>query len=294
MKRESSTRIFALLARSAPVGVILRRGPSKQVQLVRWNLRDDTLEHGQWLKGRIYERRCDLSPSGKLFLYFAATYKQPLLSWTAISKPPYLTALALWPKGDGWGGGGLFDTELSIQLNHRSMEVALQEGFSLKKSMKVRLYGAHPGWGEDFPIYHSLLLRNGWSLVSEGKRGEPRWDAQIVWEYSRPIIYDKQSRTGNRLRMCIKGLNQKNDAWYWIDYEVLSDKEDLLFTLPRTDWADWDGGDLVFARGGKLFRVGSKSLPRFRATGDAVLKEIADLNGLKFDAREPPPEAATW
>jgi len=191
MNKTSSTRIFAILARSAPVGVILRRGPSKQVQLIKWNLGSDTLEYGQWFKGRIYERRCDLSPSGELLLYFAAKYKEPLRSWTAISKPPYLTALALWPKGDGWGGGGLFDSELSVQLNHRPGEDVLQEGLRLKKNMRIRLYGSRPGWGEDFPIYHSLLLRNGWNLAREGECGSPNWNANVVWEFTQPITYEK-------------------------------------------------------------------------------------------------------
>jgi hypothetical protein len=54
--------------------------------------------------------------------------------------------------------------------------------------------------------------------------------------------------------MLIKGMSQRNDVWYWVDHEVLSRSEELLFALPRTDWADWDrDGELVFARDGKLF-----------------------------------------
>lgn len=71
---------------------------------------------GQWFKGRIYERRCDLSPSGEKLIYFAAKYRSPLYTWTAVSRPPFLTALLLWPKGDAWGGGGLFNNERTIGL----------------------------------------------------------------------------------------------------------------------------------------------------------------------------------
>jgi hypothetical protein len=42
--------------------------------LIKWHLKSDTFEIGQWFKGRIYERRCDLSPSGELLAYFAAKY----------------------------------------------------------------------------------------------------------------------------------------------------------------------------------------------------------------------------
>jgi hypothetical protein len=295
MSKVSSTRIFAILASNAPVAVILRRGPSRQVLLIKWNLRNDMLEYGQWFKGRIYERRCDLSPSGDLLIYFAAKYKKPFLSWTAISKPPYLTALALWPKGDGWGGGGVFESNRSLQLNHRPEEDKLAKGFHLNKNMRVALCGEHSGWGEDFPIYHSLLSRRGWTLVDEGETKEPDWNAKIVWEYTRPMAYEKSDPCGCRLRMLIKGVSQNNDAWYWIDYEVLNDRNGLLFALPRTDWADWDSdGDLVFAKDGKLFRLHRRSFSRFQSRGDEALKQIADLRDLRFEPREAPDIATRW
>jgi hypothetical protein len=139
---KSSVRLYAILARKAPLAVVFRRGPSKQVLLVLWHTDTDDFHEGQWLKGRIYERRCDLSPSGKKLIYFAASHKRPFYSWTAISKPPFLTAIALWPKGDGWGGGGLFDSEREILLNHRSNEMSLADGFKLPKGVKVKPLGA--------------------------------------------------------------------------------------------------------------------------------------------------------
>ena len=65
-------RLFILLATGVPVGVVIRRGPSGQVLLIKWDLENDAFEHGQWLKARVYERRCDLSPDGNLLLYFAS------------------------------------------------------------------------------------------------------------------------------------------------------------------------------------------------------------------------------
>lgn len=291
----SSTRIFAILASNAPVGVILRRGPSKQVLLIKWNLGTDSLECGQWFKGRIYERRCDLSPSGDLLLYFAAKHKGPLGTWTAISKPPYLTALALWAKGDAWGGGGLFETDRRICLNHRPSENVLAQGFRLKKNMRVALYGDYPGRGEDFPIYHSLLLRRGWHLLDEGELTQHGRNAKTRWQFVKPMTYEKISSSGCCLRMLLKGMAQENDAWYWIDYDVLNSAQELLFTLPRTDWADWDGnGDLVFARNGKLFRLKEKSFSKFQNEGGQALKLVADLTGLKFESKAPPQKATRW
>ena len=99
-------RLHVFLASRAPVGLILRRGPSRHFQLIRWDVSCDRFERGQWMKGRVYEDRSHLSPDGRLFVYFAANWKTRHGTWTAISRPPYFTALALWHKGDTWGGGG--------------------------------------------------------------------------------------------------------------------------------------------------------------------------------------------
>src|SRR4051812_14054587 len=60
-----TTTLFVIPARDAAVAAILRRRPTKVVQLIRWNTARDTFEQGRWFKGRVYERRCDLSPHGR-------------------------------------------------------------------------------------------------------------------------------------------------------------------------------------------------------------------------------------
>ena len=71
-RKQATARLFVIRAREAPLAVIFRRGPSKQVRLISWNTDTDDFEGGQWFKGRIYERRCDLSPDGRYLIYFAA------------------------------------------------------------------------------------------------------------------------------------------------------------------------------------------------------------------------------
>src|SRR6266540_2392115 len=111
-------RLSVILARRAAVGVIFRRGPSDLVELIRWHTAADTFERGQWFKGRIYEHRSDLSPDGSLLVYAASKHHVPPdpkvgASWTAVSKPPWLTALTLWPMRSpvDWGGGLFQDDE---------------------------------------------------------------------------------------------------------------------------------------------------------------------------------------
>ena len=166
---KSQSRLFALIARDAPLAVVFRRGPSKRVLLVHWDLKIDKFIEGQWFNGRIYERRCDLSPSGKRLIYFAANQKKPYFSWTAVSRPPFLTALALWPKGDAWGGGGLFTSENEILLNHRANELELADGFKLARNVRIKTFGTASGWGEDNPIWDKRLIRDGWNQLQDGK-----------------------------------------------------------------------------------------------------------------------------
>src|SRR5215217_8408632 len=71
----SFARIHVLLASEAPLGVVIRRGPSKHVCTIGWERSRDEFQLGQWLNGRIYERRSDLSPDGKHLIYFAMNGK---------------------------------------------------------------------------------------------------------------------------------------------------------------------------------------------------------------------------
>ena len=65
---EFPPRLHVLLASRAKVGVVIRRGPSRSVATFLWDRTNDAFSIGQWLRGRIYERRSDLSPTGKRFL----------------------------------------------------------------------------------------------------------------------------------------------------------------------------------------------------------------------------------
>ena len=119
----SPCRLSVFLSRRSTAAVILRRGPSAWAHLTLWDRGTDAFSHGQWFHGRVYERRCDLSPDGSLFIYFAAKHGRARdddgigEAWTAISRPPYFTALALWPNLGSWYGGGVFKTDKLVLLD---------------------------------------------------------------------------------------------------------------------------------------------------------------------------------
>ncbi len=115
-------RLFVLRARDEPVAVVFSRGPSEWTHVVHWDLRHDVFTDGAWFRGRIYGSKCDLSPNGRLLLYFChqgsrggSSYTD---SWTAVSRPPWLHALALWPAGTTYGGGGRFVDDDEIVLRN--------------------------------------------------------------------------------------------------------------------------------------------------------------------------------
>lgn len=169
-------RIDGIVAREAPVAVIFRAGPIRQTQLLTWNLDTDEIVPGQWIIGRVYSRRCDLSPDGKLLI--GAFKKHPYFTgaWTAISRPPYFSAIAVWFGLGRWNGGGLWRGNQAVEVNvwadaknevppppwlsHRRLNLPMSEDEPIF-GMRLRAYGwtclqdhevevTNPGWKESW------------------------------------------------------------------------------------------------------------------------------------------------
>lgn len=283
-------RLFVILAREAPRAVILRRGPTRWVQLIAWNLEDDTFEAGQWFKGRIYERRCDLSPDGRLFVYFANKLNRHTIfhseytyAWTAVSRPPYLTALALWPKGDCWHGGGLFEGGRTLWLNHHPFQAKPHPDHQPQGLQVVPNPGAQ---GEDAPIYHRRLLRDGWEQVQVGRysysyaRGF-QTEQTDIWRKLHP-------GDGRYLTMTHLEVNfQAYGGPYVLHFSVGEGDGGRQIDLPEdTTWADWDRrGRLLFAHGGRLYAS---------EAAEFYPKALADFNGHVFAEMAAPGWATRW
>ena len=113
-------RLFVIMAKRAPIAVIIRKGPAAWTHLISWETKSDTFTEGAWFRGRIYAEKCDLSPDGKLFVYSAFQGKRLRTSftdsWTAVSRAPWLHALTLWPMGTTYGGGGRFTGDRKLML----------------------------------------------------------------------------------------------------------------------------------------------------------------------------------
>ena len=295
---DSTARLHVFIAQNAPTAAILRQGPSKQVLLIKWNLNDDSFEYGQWFKGRIYEDQCDISPNGTKFIYFASKfippfkreedpYHSPLSRWTAISKPPYFTAIALWAQQANSAGGGFFESEKKIILNHAPNEMELSPGFSVPSNTTILSYGDKTGWSWVDAILKPKWLRDGWRQLQDGKKytsenfndstyiQSPNQDPEMqkIFEmihneqctfadhfyyiYSPPLLYSKTKRFGPgkeiSLIMQIYGKDQKGKIIY---YQIEDTKTKQKIPLGRLNWSDWDkNGDLIFTKQGRLYRL---------------------------------------
>ncbi len=263
-------RLHVVLARDASVGVVIRRGPSKAVLTLLWDRRRDTFEPGQWLRGRIYERRSDLSPDGKHFLYFAMNGhwgSETKGAWTAISRAPYLKAVALYAKGDCWHGGGLFFSERDFWLNDGFGHEDLRSSKSLRRSSRrpAAYYG-----GECPTVYFNRLQRDGWTLKSEKPLGT--------------VVFEKTLTKGWILRKFAFAETgaPPGRGCYWDAHELARAEIGASLSFPEWEWAEWVDGRLVFATEGKLFTAG------LAARGLTREKLLADFNEMKFERRVAP------
>lgn len=292
-RKRPAPRLFVILARGSQRAVVFCRGPSKQVQLIGWNRANDSFTPGQWFNGRIYERRCDLTPSGNLLVYFSAKHHGPdplNINGTVISRPPYLTALARWPKGDAWGGGGLFYDEKTLCLNHsprinkhdycRASEIAKESGLTIKP------LGDHAGHGEDSPIYETRRQRDGWRLVREGVPDRKDHKRGVALDPSQ--VWEKIGPSGWRIEEQCHGFFRPGKPTYHLMFRLIDASGQSLVDLGEADWADWDRDDLVYAKAGCIYRLAAGDV---RLSGATLLH---DFRGTAFAHVEAPEDAAYW
>jgi hypothetical protein len=262
-------RLHVLLARDVPLSVVIRRGPSKQVCTLLWDRDRDEFTMGQWLKGRIYERRCDLSPDGKYMIYFAMNGKwtqEALGSWTAISRVPYLKAIALWPKGDCYFGGGLFTRRRTYWLNGGHV-CPLMDSREVRQDAKFR--PARGRDGECLSVYFVRLLRDGWVYP----------EAYLGYD-----VLERRLPDGWVLRKIAHAQidSSPGKGYDWEEHELIHDTRGFRLRFPRWEWAERDRQRLVWAEGGKLF-AGSVG-----ETGLHDTAELMNFNGMTFEAIEAP------
>jgi hypothetical protein len=259
----AAPRITGIPAAAAPIVAVVRRGPSAWTQIGRWDVEHATYEPGAWVRARVYEDRCDLSPDGRWLAYFtlrgSARPDWPAgLTYIALSRLPWMRALAAWSTCGTWTRGVHFVDDRRVwELGDPDVGNATpcRKRFGMKVSAALA-----------YPVEH----RRGWHETDDSPPREARghWDEQIdalVMTKPRP------GTAGEELRRAIDGYSLRTAA--------------SEHALPDVQWADWhpDGRLLVATTDGRL---------QIRA-GEAVEWEH-DLAPYEPAPEAPPPEAARW
>jgi hypothetical protein len=219
------------------------------VELIAWDTAEDNVERGHWFHGRIYERRCDLTPDGRLFVYFASKFNKRTLNdpqytyaWTAVSRPPWLTALALWPKGDCWWGGGLFSFNRTLMLNHRPGEDTPHPDHVAKG---LRVSPNRDAAGEDDPLYSQRLERDGWVLKEDW---QVSYTGRAGFSTARPQVRERRHPTAPFSLLMHRAIHgfRKHDRFFLVGPH-------RSVTELQAQWADWDQrGRLVLLANGAV------------------------------------------
>jgi len=222
---KSTARLFIAFSDDPTRTLVVRRGPAKHVATFNWNRKTDEVTLGQWLKGRIYEHRLDISPDGQHWIYLAlggGGHTQ-----TVVAKTPYLKALDFYPWGGTWGGGGRF-------LSNRSYELAglsNPQGRRLSGHFKMSELNTTAQLG-----LFSRLQRQGWDYKMNGDYSQ---------KLKRGWSLRKHVGNGRKLGRSIES------EWHTLSHKGVG----LTLKRPDWEWADMDDGKLVFAAEGKLMRA---------------------------------------
>lgn len=257
-------RLHVIPAAACSKALILRRGPSDQVASILWDRSTDSFEVGQWLKGRIYEHRCDLSPDGKHIVYFAGDGQT---WWTAVSRAPFLRALAFYPKTDTWGGGGAFDELGRLWFNFDTgTDKTLPDGLkpSAPDTFPTSTDGFHMGDG-----FSAVLMQKGWERqTGEGhdavltRRINKDWHLEVGFNVAAP----NRSIISNR-------------------FALVNKMTQLRLDQPDWEWAEPFGDRLHFAASGALNVA--LVLPNGQLS---EVTEIRQFNDMAFQALKAPYE----
>ena len=280
MPRPSPCRLSVFLSRRSPVGVLLRRGPSAWAQLIHWERTSDAFTPGQWFHGRVYERRCDLSPDGRLFVYFAAKHGRRQRdddigeAWTAVSRPPYFTALCLWENAGSWYGGGVFRTDRKLELD-ATCSLTPHEGYSAGPLKLAAMAGSTAPWEQ-------RLLRDGWVLVERGfePRNYRRVGEREIWRKGHPD--GKLALLQQPKDVDFRRYGGFYGSAYWLE------RGDERLPIKGAMWVDWESRErLIAVRRGALYEIDM-------ATGELAAQPFFDPNPLQPETLPAPEWATRW
>lgn len=193
----------------------------------------DTFRLGSGFYGKLYPNRCDISPDGNDFIYFAMgaslrKYGSKFTAWTAICKPPEIKAYWFLGQNDTWGGGGVFLSSRTIYIN-RIPESKVDKFGSYEITHNNKLYDS------------SLHYGRGWNALSRDKYG----NIKIAGKSNGKItiirkMKDEWGRTGE---------------YSMFNYEIKDTETNILNGFEKVNWCDFDIFNRLITAEGSLIKI---------------------------------------
>ena len=274
MTQRTPPRIYCIPATAAPVVAVFRRGPTRWSHVGRWDLGASRYEPGAWIGGRLFPRRSDLSPDGRLLCYFA---HKPTATWehgdayVALSKLPWLTALHAFGTCGTWTRGYHFTEDPD---DGDADLAALRLPYGLRA---IR------------PAQFATERRRGWQEAPDS----PERDPTDMWDQRRNARMFKRRPNGDRV-LRVESVGWAGGEWVEQAVDGLRVRYHLearaaIVPLDDVQWADWDGDGrlLVATRDGHL-------QIRDVSTDPPAIVFDADLSVLEPDPTPAPDWAQRW
>ena len=243
-------RLHALLATKAPIACVIRRGPSAWCHIARWDLTANTLDHGAWLRATLYPERCGLSPDGSLLAAFILSGKRGSVEWGryfAVSRVPWLHALAAWATDSTWTTGAHFGDDGSLTLAG-----ALRDA--------TPTHGSYPGRVLLAPVDTHWTrarlqreLHTGWREVPH----DAPWLAHVpapIAATPQAVVVERTSPHDSTSTLVLVSLGEKLREYY------LRAEDDTITPLDELAWAEWhpdrEANVIAATRTGQLVVLG--------------------------------------
>ncbi len=245
--------------------VFIYRKSSKVHYLVcmKYNKSKETFILGSRFYGKLYPEKCDISPDGRYFLYFAMRgtsqekYKKEMYCWTAICRPPNITAQFILEHNDTWFGGGRFIDERKLFIN---------SGYEKINTKKFGQYsivteGSCGNWE----------IGKGWKLT-ETQKSDLKYYNYVVpkyWEKSKGKITIKR-------KLEYDELYSKRGRFDMYSYTIIDNKTQNEIPLANCTWIDFDNfGRIITGQGSKI--VIYKNYSQIKENSPSIIYDLEDL-----------------